>query len=71
MECPNCKKELVIRDRVYVNLQSYASGGSSSALTVSDCCGAGFIIRTKTEYIIKEYSGDRIEDDWGEKIIKK
>lgn len=66
MECPNCKKELKIRDRVFRNLETYKPNGV--ALTVSDCCGFGFIVESQITYKITEYKGYKKEDDWGEKL---
>jgi len=66
MECPKCKKELVISDRVYRNLETYSVGGAK--LIASECCNSGFIVKMKVSYQITEYTGEREEDDWGNKI---
>ena len=66
MECPNCKKELKIPNRVYRNLEAYSVGGQ--ALSISECCGAGFIVKMKVSYQITEYTGSQTDDEWGNKI---
>jgi hypothetical protein len=68
MECPKCGKSLTIAGNVYRNLESYGVG--RSALTASECCGAGFIVKMNVSYTTTPYEGDKTEDDWGHKITK-
>ena len=68
MKCINCKKELVISDIPYLNLESYNVGGS--CLTSSQCCNTGYILKMNITYKLTPYTGDETEDDWGNKIIK-
>ena len=68
MECPNCKKPISIPNRVYRNLETYSPAGM--ALSVSDCCGIGFVVKSTISFKITLYTGEKTEDDWGEKIKK-
>jgi hypothetical protein len=68
MKCPNCKKDMVIPYRAYMNLESYNVGGY--ALVATECCGLGVLVKMNVSYSITLYDGYKEEDDWGEKIIK-
>lgn len=68
MKCPNCKKDIVIPTKAYLNLETYNVGGS--VLVATNCCNFGVNIKKKISYEITPYIGNKIEDDWGNKIIK-
>ena len=70
MECPNCKKELVIPSNAYRNLEAYHQGGGM-VLVSSECCNSGFLLKSRVTFSVTEYTGDKKEDDWGNKIIKQ
>lgn len=63
MECPNCKKTVIIPRHAYLNLQNYNVGGS--VLVSSECCGKGFNVKMNISYSITEYKGYKKEDNWG------
>lgn len=67
MECPKCKKQVSIPNKVYRYLETY-NADNGYALTISDCCCAGFIVNSQITFKITEYTGDKKEDDWGSKI---
>lgn len=64
MECPKCKKELQINDRVFMNIETYGN----SAVTISECCGSAFNVKRKISFQIDEYKGNKTKDDWGIEI---
>ena len=68
MKCPNCKKELVIPDVVYRNLENYSPGGTK--LIASNCCSTGFLVRMNISYTTTLYTGNQTEDEWGTKLNK-
>ena len=69
MKCPNCKKDISIPERVYRNLETYKVGGM--ALTISECCNAGFLVKMEVSYKTTPYTGIEKEDEWGYKIKKQ
>lgn len=69
MKCPNCEKELKINSGAYRNLEAYHQGGGV-VLVSSECCNSGFILRSRVTFSITEYTGEKKEDDWGNKIEK-
>jgi hypothetical protein len=68
MKCKKCKKELILPNRAYINLETYKVGGS--VMTASECCNIGYVIKMEISYKITEYTGDKEEDDWGVKLNK-
>jgi hypothetical protein len=70
MECLNCKNELKINSGAYRNLESYHQGGGT-VLVSSECCNSGFLLKSRVTFSITEYTGDKKEDDWGNKIVSK
>jgi len=66
--CPKCGEPIKIPPRVFRNLESYRS---DYALSISECCGNAFVVKIITSFKITEYTGEKEEDDWGEKITKK
>ena len=66
MKCPNCKKQIIIPRRVYLNLDTYNVGGT--ALTISECCNTAFNVEMIISYKTTLYEGNKSEDDWGNKI---
>lgn len=68
MECPNCKKELIIPRNAYRNLETYHPGGT--VLVASECCGAGYLLKQNISYKLTPYTGDLEEDEWGREITK-
>lgn len=63
MVCPNCKNELIIPQRAYLNLIGYQEGGS--VLVATECCHIGFLIKRNFNYDLEPYIGEEKEDDWG------
>ena len=63
MVCPNCKNELTLPPRAYLNLVGYQEGGA--ILVASKCCEAGYLVKKEVNYEIKPYLGNEKEDDWG------
>ena len=66
MECPKCKKEIEIPTYAFNNAETYRN----TVLSVSECCNSAFIIKPVTTFKITEYTGDKVQDDWGNKIKK-
>ena len=66
MECPKCKKDLVLPNKAYLNLETYNVGGI--VMVASECCSTGFIIKMNMSYETTEYTGHKKEDDWGVKL---
>jgi len=67
-KCRNCGEEIDIPNRVFRNLETYNQNGS--ALTYSDCCGIGYIVKSTIKFTVTEYTGNKEEDDWGVKLKK-
>ena len=63
MICTNCKNELILPPRTYLNLEEYQEGGT--IIVASICCGAGYLVKKEVNYEIKPYLGNEKEDDWG------
>ena len=68
MLCPNCKKEIIIPNKAYLNLESYNIGGS--VVVASECCNAGFIVKMNVNFKITPYTGLKNHDEWGVKLKK-
>jgi len=63
MVCPNCKNELTLPPRAYLNLEGYRDGGN--ILVSSKCCKAGYLVKKEVKYDITPHIGEKKEDDWG------
>ena len=62
MKCPNCKKDLDLLPRIYINVETYSP---HSAVARADCCGTLIHIEAVISYKVKPYTGTQKEDDWG------
>lgn len=69
MKCKNCKKNVIIPEKAYLNLESYNVGGR--CVVASDCCGTGYEIKMVVAYETKPYKGAKEIDDWGKKMYNK
>ena len=68
MKCKNCRKDIIIPRKAYLNLEHYNVGGS--ILVASECCNTGYTVRMEIGYKITEYTGKKTEDDWGKDLSK-
>ena len=64
MQCPACKKEMVLPRYAWYSVESYRE----SAVVVAECCQSPIILSPDMRYTAEEYIGTRTEDDWGIKI---
>ncbi len=69
MKCPNCKKEVNFIAPVIRNLETYGTNGESK-MAVSSCCGTAFNVNMKITFTAEIYTGEKEEDDWGNKVKK-
>jgi hypothetical protein len=63
MNCPNCKKDLLLLDGniPFLNVDTY----DNTVIAVTDCCGVAVRIAPVRSYNITTYQGPRMVDDWG------
>lgn len=67
MKCPKCKKEVVIPNYAYRNVETY----NTVMLTASECCGTFYIVNRTVQFQVTKYTGDKTTDDWGINLNKK
>ncbi len=65
MKCPKCNKQIDLIPPAERNLEGYRS---TSVLATSKCCGVAFEVSMITKFDYELYTGERIEDDWGNQI---
>ena len=64
------KKEIDLIPPAYRNLESYDQGMGNPVLATSRCCNSAFKVRMIVKFSLELYKGDKLSDDWGNKIIK-
>jgi C4-type Zn-finger protein len=65
-ECPHCQQELKVASIVQRNMEAYGK----PVLYTTNCCEKGVRLNPVFSYTVEPYTGDRKEDDWGEKFRK-
>lgn len=66
MKCPICKKELVLPQYAWRNVENYRK----PVLVVTECCESPIMLGPDMRYTAEEYIGTRTEDDWGMEISR-
>lgn len=62
MQCPSCEKELEVKDRCLINMDSYHEARTVRTL----CCGSLIRMWPIASYGAAVYKGTAMEDDWGD-----
>lgn len=65
-ECFFCGKPVEIPDHAIINATTYLK----VVITVTECCGHAICIRPVVKFDITPYTGNKTEDDWGNRIKK-
>ncbi len=67
MECPYCKKEVILPEYVYRNIKAY----HNTVKHITDCCGKILYVEGVIKFKVTLYTGSLKEDDWGNTIKEK
>lgn len=67
MKCPNCKNQLKVADRCYLNAETY--GNQVTATT--ECCGVLVDIRPILSFRVQLSNSKSNTDDWGVPVKKQ
>lgn len=52
-------------------IEGYKKLPNLEVLVNSECCNSGFLLKSRVTFSVTEYTGDKKEDDWGNKIVSK
>ncbi len=67
-KCPHCKKDIILSDIPFRNLESYNPNGR--VLTATQCCEKPVYLNARIVYSVEIYDGDKTKDDWSIKFKK-
>jgi len=70
MICPACGEEMLGNiDRAIRNVKTYLNGNyENNVCVLTKCCNELITLRAKVTVTAEMYSGDSLEDDWGESV---